>query len=177
MNNFIPTYIFFALCLFVTVITLWFLFKFIQQKMDHFERMILTNQTNPLSETMLQRKLQAYERLALFTERIQFPNVIRRCLPDANNTSSLIQNMKMDIQLEYEHNITQQLYVSNKLWEIISIAKDDAIQTLDELNQDLETYQSEQVFIHALMDKLGQRTFNPLDTATAAIRTEVAHLI
>ncbi|WP_236975395.1 hypothetical protein [Membranihabitans maritimus] len=125
---------------------------------------------------MLQRKLQAYERLSLLMERIQFPNVIKRC-HDGNMTAlQLINMMKMDIQTEFEHNVTQQIYVSDQLWEIISLTKNDVFATLNDLSNDLEEYQSDQVFVGALIDKLDQKKFNPIDKALLAIRKEVSSL-
>lgn len=176
MNNLITITIVFSIGFLFVGITLWFMFKMIQQNLFQFQHYLQSNRPSPITSDLLQRKLQAYERLVLFLDRIQYPNIIKRCRPNSKDISSLIQNMKIDVQLEFEHNITQQVYVSNQLWEIINIAKDDVLITLDELSKDLEDYQSDQVFISALMDKISQRNINPVDSATLAIRKEVHQL-
>ncbi len=157
----------------VVVFGLWLLYNQISQKLDQITTNYLISQKKDLSKDILQRKLQAYERLSLLLERIQYPNVIKRCYDEDFSARELINRMKMDIQAEYEHNLTQQIYVSEKLWEIILLTKEDSISTLSDLSMDMESYQSEQVLIHALIDKLSHKKYNPIDKALLAIRTEV----
>lgn len=166
-----------SLLVIFTLFGLWLLYYQINQKIDHVTRSFIVAQKQDLSQDILQRKLQAYERLSLLLERIQYPNVIRRCYENDFNARELINRMKIDIQAEYEHNVTQQIYVSEKLWEIIELTKEDSLSTLSDLSLDLESYQSEQVLIHALIDKLSHKKYNPIDKALLAIRTEVSTLI
>ncbi len=73
-----------------------------------------------------QLQLQAYERLILLTDRIALPNVISRVnQPDftAREMQSLLTH---SIRQEFEHNITQQIYVSAEAW--------DAVRNLKEQN-------------------------------------------
>lgn len=155
---------------------LWILYYQISQKLDQATTSFIIAQKRDLSHDVLQRKLQAYERLSLLLDRIQYANVIKRCYDTELNAKELINRMKMDIQAEFEHNVTQQIYVSDKLWEIITLTKDDTIATLSDLSVDMESYQSEQVLIHALIDKLSHKKYNPVDKALLAIRTEVSTL-
>lgn len=154
----------------------WMLYSQINQKMDQTAASYMLSQQRDLSKDILQRKLQAYERLSLLLERIQYPNVIKRCYDTDLNAKDLINRMKVDIQAEFEHNVTQQIYVSEKLWEIIHLTKEDSLATLNDISMDLESYQSEQVFIRALIDKLSNKKYNPIDKALLAIRTEVGTL-
>lgn len=156
---------------------MWLLYYIINQKLDQTTTALMVTQRKDQSKDILQRKLQAYERLSLLLERIQYPNVIKRCYDPGINARDLINRMKMDISAEFEHNITQQIYVSEKLWEIILLTKEDSIHTLNEINGDMEDYQSDQVFIQALSDRLNQREYNPVDKAQIAIRTEVKTLL
>lgn len=160
-----------------TLFGLWLLYSQINQKIDQVTQTFIISQRQNLSEDILQRKLQAYERLSLLLERIQYPNVIRRCYENDLNARELINHMKIDIQAEYEHNVTQQIYVSEKLWEIIELTKEDSLSTLSDLSLDMESYQSEQVLIHALIDKLSHKKYNPIDKALLAIRSEVNTII
>lgn len=152
---------------------LWLLYYLLSQKLDQMTTSYIISQKKDLPQDILQRKLQAYERLSLLLERIQYPGVIKRCYDEDLSAKELIIRMKMDIQAEYEHNLTQQIYVSAKLWEIIHLTKEDSISTLSDLSTDMESYQSEQVLIHALIDKLSHKKYNPIDKALLAIRTEV----
>jgi len=152
---------------------MWLLYDQLNRKLDQVTHTLMISHRQDQTKDILQRKLQAYERLSLLLERIQYPNVIKRCYDPGMKARDLINRMKMDIAAEYEHNITQQIYVSQKLWEIILLTKEDSINTLNEIGRDMEDYQSDQVFIQALSDRLSQREYNPVETAQVAIRTEV----
>ncbi len=76
--------------------------------------------------TTLPLQLQAYERLSLFCERISIPNLILRLRTEKMTAAGLHVSLLMAIQHEYEHNITQQVYVSEKLWEIVKFARDES---------------------------------------------------
>lgn len=82
------------------------------------------NQTLPI-------RLQAYERLALFLERSDFNSLIPR-VRDADMTAQELQYALItSIRSEYEHNLTQQIYVSAQLWRSIVICKDELIKTIN----------------------------------------------
>lgn len=78
------------------------------------------NGTRPL-------QLQAYERLVLLADRIALPNVISRMnqpgLPARDMQAVLIQTIRQ----EFEHNITQQIYVSAEAWEAVRNLKEQNI--------------------------------------------------
>lgn len=74
------------------------------------------------SENILPNKLQAYERMTLFLERIRPSSLIRRVTPTDDSKSyefTLIET----IQTEFEHNLAQQLYINPNSWKIILSAK------------------------------------------------------
>lgn len=75
----------------------------------------------------LSLRLQAYERLMLFCERIRLSSLIMR-LKDNNMTVNHLKNaMLIAVQKEFEHNLTQQLYVSAQLWEMVELLKDETM--------------------------------------------------
>lgn len=76
-------------------------------------------------------RLQAYERLALFLERIDYNQLIPR-VRDASMTSRELQYALIStIREEFEHNLTQQIYVSGQLWRAISLCKDELIKVIN----------------------------------------------
>jgi len=79
-----------------------------------------------LSHT-LPLKLQAYERITLFLERINPSNLLVR-LHVAGLSAREMQNVILsDIRAEYQHNISQQIYVSDTSWNIVRKMKDETI--------------------------------------------------
>ncbi len=75
------------------------------------------NKKNPLA-------LAAYERLTLFTERNKLSNLAVRFNLSGQTASVLQQSLLSTIREEFEHNITQQLYVKKEIWDAFSKMKD-----------------------------------------------------
>jgi hypothetical protein len=68
------------------------------------------------SKDIVPLKLQAYERLTLFIHRIAPENLIPRVTQPSMTAHQLKMALILNIQQEFEHNITQQVYVSNGVW-------------------------------------------------------------
>lgn len=75
-------------------------------------------------------RLQAYERLTLFLERIKPSQLLIRITPDGENKNSYEQQLVLSIEQEFEHNLSQQIYMSDELWNIIKSAKNSTIQLI-----------------------------------------------
>ncbi len=76
-------------------------------------------------------KLNAYERLMLFLERIQ-PNSILLRVQEPNMTNFGLHNALLtSIRLEFEHNLAQQLYVSNDAFALVKNAKESMVQLIN----------------------------------------------
>jgi len=76
-------------------------------------------------------QLQAYERLTLLLERISFENLIPRT-PGKKFTAYEYQNLlTQSIRQEFDHNLSQQLYVSPETWEWIKNAKEEMISVIN----------------------------------------------
>jgi hypothetical protein len=77
-------------------------------------------------------KLQAYERLILLANRISIPHLITRLQNDGKSNSTLSATdqqllLVSTIKEEFEHNVTQQLYVSKTAWDAVSNFKEKNI--------------------------------------------------
>jgi len=75
-------------------------------------------------------RLQAYERLTLFLERIKPSQLLIRIKPENEDKSSYAQQLVFSIDQEFEHNLSQQIYMSDELWNIIKSAKNGTIQLI-----------------------------------------------
>src|ERR671938_29795 len=73
----------------------------------------------PDSKTTLPLKLQAYERLVLLADRIALPNLISRVNDTGMSAKEMQVILTQTIKQEFEHNVTQQIYVSQEAWEAI----------------------------------------------------------
>lgn len=75
-------------------------------------------------------QLQAYERMTLFIERIHPANILPRVMQPAQNIRQLQTVLLQTIREEYEHNLSQQLYVSDRAWESCKATKENTIQLI-----------------------------------------------
>lgn len=71
-----------------------------------------------------QLQLQAYERLILLADRIALPNLIQRVNQPGLSVREMQSLLTLSIRQEFEHNITQQIFVSPEAWEVIRNYKD-----------------------------------------------------
>ena len=76
-------------------------------------------------------RLQAYERMALFLERISPSSLILRCYQPGMDLRLLQGVMTKNIRDEWEHNLSQQVYLSNESWSRIREAKDEMINLVN----------------------------------------------
>ncbi|MFT3749872.1 MAG: hypothetical protein QM768_16230 [Agriterribacter sp.] len=84
-----------------------------------------------VADTALQ--LQAYERLTILTERISLKNLLSRISP-ADMQVGVYQSLLVEsIKQEYEYNLSQQLYVSNQVWEALTNLKEQNIFIIHQL--------------------------------------------
>jgi hypothetical protein len=88
---------------------------------------------NDRSGEGLKLKIAAYERLTLFTERVKLPNLVNRLYDGSLSARQMQQVMLNAIREEYEHNVTQQLFVKPELWEAISKMKDQNSYIINQL--------------------------------------------
>ena len=73
-------------------------------------------------------RLQAYERMVLFMERINPESLILRTHQDGLNAKEFHVRLIKSIREEYEHNITQQMYVSVGAWNMVTNAKNNIVK-------------------------------------------------
>ncbi len=81
---------------------------------------------------ILPARMQAYERLTLFMERIQPDSILMRSGVASHGALELKQNLITEINTEYAHNVAMQMYLSTQAWIVIKDAKE---QTINLINQ------------------------------------------
>ncbi len=158
----------------IVFFTVYFLVK--QYLESQYKIRMLDFKQNQQSATIPLR-LQAYERLSLFCERISIPGLVLRLRTEGMSASDLRLAMMIAVQKEFEHNITQQVYVSDKLWQIIKISRDDVINSINLVYNDMEPGTDGKTYSKALFSFLQEQQGVPLDTALVAIKKEASLLM
>lgn len=76
-------------------------------------------------------RLQAIERLTLLVERISPQNLVMR-IPSQGATSAMYHaEIIKSIRSEFDHNITQQVYVSHQAWDAVKNAREETIKLIN----------------------------------------------
>ena len=78
-------------------------------------------------------RLQAYERLSLFADRVTLKNLVSRIHATGYTAEELKAGLTETIRQEYEHNITQQIYVNPEVWKAVTNLKEQNIYIINQL--------------------------------------------
>ena len=118
-------------------------------------------------------RLQAYERLALFLERISIPNLVVRVAPRSADKAAYENLLIKNIENEFEHNLSQQIYMSDQCWNVIKAAKNATIQAIRRAGM------SESESADKLREDILNETMDlqsPSATALAYVKKEISEL-
>ncbi|MBP3254355.1 MAG: hypothetical protein J6M30_07590 [Bacteroidales bacterium] len=123
-------------------------------------------------KTVTPVQLQAYERLVLFLERIKPDNLVLRCYQPDMSTQLLHDVIIKNIRDEYEHNLSQQLYISSQSWVYIKNAKEEIINLLNSLVPKEDEKLSPQQYAGLLFEQTaGQQS--QIDMAQEFLKNEI----
>lgn len=122
-------------------------------------------------------RLQAYERLTLLCDRLEITNVLLRIRMEGMTVSSLKGSLLLAIRQEFDHNTSQQLYVSDTLWKIISLAKDETMNLVVLAASGLDPQADDEQLVDNLLRLVAdQGQPSPLQRATMALRAEASQM-
>jgi len=119
-------------------------------------------------------RLQAYERMALFLERITPSKLLIRVKPNSSDEGAYESLIVATIEQEFEHNLSQQIYVSDECWNIIVAAKNTTIQLIRKAGLLEKTGTADKLREVILTEMMEKRA--PSDAALAFIKKEVGEL-
>jgi len=85
----------------------------------------------------LRLRLQAYERLVVFIERISPRQLIPRIYDPSMTVRDLQAAIAINIRAEFEHNMSQQIYVSRNVWETVKNVKEQEINMANQMGKAL----------------------------------------
>ena len=100
----------------------------------------------------LQMRLQAYERLIIFVERMHPNSMISRFYSKDTTAQDLQLAMVQSIRAEFEHNLSQQIYISHEVWQTIQTVKEQEITMLNRVGSSLPLGAPASEFVKALTE-------------------------
>ncbi len=119
-------------------------------------------------------RLQAYERMSLYMERINPTKLLIRIAPISNDKNDYENLIISQIEQEFEHNLTQQIYMSDECWTIIVTAKNVTIQMIRKANMSERVDNADKLREVVLSDLMEKQS--PSNAALAYIKNEVGQL-
>ena len=126
-------------------------------------------------KTALPMRLQAYERMTLFLERISPGKILFRVKPNSDDPVQYEQLLVKTIEQEFEHNLAQQIYLSGDCWDYIKTAKNATIGLIRKANG-LDEVTTADALRETILKNLIEKPA-PTDAALAFIKKEVKSFI
>ena len=84
-----------------------------------------------IKKNTLPLRLQAYERMTLFLERITIDSLLIREKDNELDSREFHQKLLQAVRSEYEYNLTQQIYLSPESWQIVKNAKEGVVKMIN----------------------------------------------
>lgn len=124
-------------------------------------------------ETILPNRLHAYERMTLFLERMNPQNLLIRLNSPGLGAREFHQMLLGEIRNEYNHNVSQQVYISEDLWNLIKGAKEDLIVTINESANEMPAEASGLDLSKRIIEKYLTKAIDPLNHALSQLKQEI----
>lgn len=160
-----------ALLVFMTA---WYLLrKMIQNDQDRRRQEIVLQN----SRIVIPIRLQAYERIILFLERISMESLLMRSNTPGMTVSQLHSVLLSTVRSEFEHNLSQQIYISHQAWEVVISARSNVIKIINTEVSTLPPTATGVDLSRQLLEKVMDMDKEPTKVAIEFIKNEISTLI
>jgi hypothetical protein len=129
------------------------------------------------SRTVTPIKLQAYERIVLFLERISLESLLVRVSTPSMSASQLHSALLTTIRSEFEHNLSQQIYMSPQAWEVVRNARSNMIKILNGEFEKMPETATGMEFSRKLLESVMALEKEPTRAAIDYIKGEIGRMI
>lgn len=155
----------------VVFLAVYFTFRQYHQQQT---RIHLLQNKQSRDKVILPMRLQAYERLILLCERIDFAELMLRLITPGTSAKELQAAMMITIQQEYEHNLTQQLYITSELWQVLMAAKSKSMDLITIAGQGMPDHATADDFAKKILQLISEENAIPSQIGKKAIKTEAS---
>ena len=155
--------------IFLLILAYMMLSNFIENE-EKRRRYFLKKETQ---KSALPTRMQAYERLTLFLERIHPDRLLVRVPAKKVTVRGYQQLLTYHIRQEFEHNLSQQIYVSDEAWQYVVNAKSSTVGIINSWAQDLDPDAPGVELSKHLLNKMMEQETHPIQNAIRVLRNEV----
>jgi len=156
---------------------IWIAFYLLKPYLDKQDQIQLLELKKSAINQTLPLRLQAYERIVLFIERINPANMLIRLKAGDYTAAELHALVVNEIRNEYQHNITQQIYVSLRAWGVVKQLKNDTLNIVSNAVKALPENATGMELGKIILAHLGQLENDPYDVAIGLIRKDLDNIL
>ncbi|MGX5819887.1 DUF7935 family protein [Chitinophaga lutea] len=132
---------------------------------------------DPQQQVVLPLQLQAYERMVLFVERINPQSLISRVNQPGFTVLDMQIGMVSSIKSEFDHNVSQQIYVTPPAWEAVKTVKEQTISIINQVALKLPPDAPSIELNKQLLELFMAQPESPSDIAAEIINAEARKLM
>lgn len=125
------------------------------------------------TESVVPIRLQAYERMVLFLERISPNNLLLRLGGTSTTALEFQQRLLQEVRDEYNHNLSQQVYMSQGVWDQIQAAMNDVMTLINQASGDIRPDALALDLSKRIFERIIQRDTAPTAEALKAVKQEI----
>lgn len=125
------------------------------------------------TETVVPIRLQAYERMVLFLERISPNNLLLRLGGSSTTVLEFQQRLLQEIRDEYNHNLSQQVYMTQAVWDQIQTAMNEVMTLINQASGDTRPDEPALELSKRIFERIIQRDTQPTASALKAVKEEI----
>ncbi|WP_025761820.1 DUF7935 family protein [Dyadobacter tibetensis] len=160
----------------ITALILFGLYKIIDKiSMSMAQRQVAVEKAKTAT-AILPMRIQAYERMCLFLERITPNNLLLRVAPSTLVTMELQQTLLSEIREEYNHNSAQQLYVSTETWNEINKAMNEVVTIINQSAAELQPEEPATHLAKKILAKVIDQPTQPTQKALQLLKLEFTRI-
>jgi hypothetical protein len=154
----------------------WIAFYLIKPYLDRDEKIQLLEYKKTISNQTLPLRLQAYERLVLFIERVNPANMLVRVNATAYSAHELYGIIIEEIRSEYQHNITQQIYVSSRAWGVVKHVREDTLGIIASAVKGMPEAATGLELAKMILATIDEQDENPYEVGASMLRKDVEEI-
>jgi hypothetical protein len=154
----------------------WIAFYLIKPYLEKNERIQLLEFKKSIANQTLPLRLQAYERIMLFMERINPENMLVRLNAAGYTAAELHSIIISEVRNEYQHNVTQQIYVTSRAWGVAKRVKEDTLNIISTAIKSLPPDASGLDLGKVILLQMSQLENNPYEIGAELIRKDLEDL-
>ncbi|HVW96424.1 MAG TPA: hypothetical protein VHA56_10700 [Mucilaginibacter sp.] len=151
-------------------------FYLLRPYLDRDEKIQLLEFKKTLSNQTLPLRLQAYERLVLFIERINPGNMLIRLNAPSYAAHDLYRLLVEEIRNEYQHNVTQQIYVSSRAWGVVQQLKEDTLTLINKAAKGMPEDATGLELSKVILASLNELDENPYELGPGLLRKDLEEI-